>query len=313
MTFTLPILESKIQLLVSGFRFVVFFLLVTGLIVHMSRRHVHNSDIVRPLARAIVIVAMIASMAWWFPLVEHTFLAVADYLEPDYKVNPTRVADTIRESFVQTPEGREWSWRKLNSSIYHMVTDALSWFFVQVCCLMSAPMIILQYVLRWLLYLMMPFALACFMIPGCTGMGVRFIQQTLAILAWPVGFALTNLVAITVWEDFSSAVGPEPTLETAFYMSFLTSTGALIGALILIIGTISTPIICQKLFAQGYAFTGESSTPSALGRSTSDMLSRAHMPSYMSNSGASPGGSTSKSSPQPQQQPPAASTGVPGL
>lgn len=314
MAFVLPILESKIHLLISGLRFIVFFLLVIGLIVHMSRRHVSTSDIVRPVARAIVIVAMIASAAWWFPLVENTFLAVADYVEPDYNSNPLSMANTIRESITQNPEGKEWSWRKLNSSIYHAMVDSLSWLFIQISCLMTAPMIILQYILRWLLYLMMPFALACFMIPGCAGMGVRFIQQTLAILAWPVGFALTNLVATAVWEDFSTAVGTEITSDTALYMAFLTSTGAIIGALILIIGTLSTPVVCQMLFARGYAFTGDSATPAALGRSTSDILSRAHMISYMSGSGSPQGGITPMAlASSQQQQPPPAATGVPGL
>jgi len=87
-------------------------------------------------------------------------------------------------------------------------------------------MLILQYVLRWLLYLLTPFALAIFMLPGFAGLGVRFLQQLLAILAWPIGFALTNLVALAVWTDFRAAVGANPqNLGDALYSPLLTPHG----------------------------------------------------------------------------------------
>jgi hypothetical protein len=73
--------------------------------------------------------------------------------------------------------------------------------------LITVPMLILQYVLRRLRYLLTPFMLALFMVPGLGGIAVRFFQQVLAIPAWPIGFAITNLVALSVWTDFRGAVG----------------------------------------------------------------------------------------------------------
>ncbi|OAM87906.1 hypothetical protein OH491_09310 [Termitidicoccus mucosus] len=277
MNLVLPILENKITAMVTAFRFVVFAMLVAGLIARMSRHHYNNSELVRPLARAITIVALVSSMNWWFPLMENTMLAAASYIDPHYNDNPARASEELRAGTAQNPD-KEWSWRKLNESIYHAMTDAVSWVFIQIGALISAPMIILQYILRWILYMLMPFALACFMIPGGSQIGIRFFQQTLAVLAWPVGFAITNLVTIAIWQDFRAAVGANPaSAEMILYSPFLTNIGGILAALTLLIGTISTPVICQKIFAQGYAFTGEAGNPGALGHRATDVLYRANM------------------------------------
>lgn len=276
MDLVLPILENKIHALLTAFRFVVFAMLVVGLIAHMSRHHYNSSELVRPLARAITLVALVSSMNWWFPLVENTMLAAASYIDPQYNDNPARASEQLRESTAQNPEKKEWSWRKLNESIYNAITDAVSWVFIQIGALITAPMIILQYILRWILYLLTPFALACFMIPGGTQIGVRFFQQTLAVLAWPIGFAITNLVTIAIWQDFRGFVGANPeTVEVALYSPLLTNVGGILAALTLLIGTLCTPVICQKLFAQGYAFTGETGNPGAIGRTATDVAYRA--------------------------------------
>ncbi|MDF9828522.1 hypothetical protein M2447_002646 [Ereboglobus sp. PH5-10] len=322
MDLVLPVLENKITAMVTAFRFVVFAMLVAGLIARMSRQHYTNSEIVRPLARAITIVALVSSMNWWFPLVENTMLAAASYLDPQYNDNPARASEELRAGITLNPEKKEWSWRKLNESLYNAVTDAVSWVFIQIGALISAPMIILQYILRWILYLLTPFALACFMIPGATQIGVRFFQQVLAVLAWPVGFAITNLVTIAIWQDFRSVVGVDPaSLEMAAYSPFLTNIGGILAALTLLIGTISTPIICQKIFAQGYAFTGEAGNPGALGKSGMDVLYRANMVGNMlapragavSAMAAQANGASSSTSQSNVAPPPSPAPSTPGL
>ena len=97
-----------------------------------------------------------------------------------------------------------------------------------------------------------------------------------------MGFALTNLVTVALWQDFRAVVGAEPvSVETALYSPFLTNVGGILAAITLLIGTISTPIICQKIFAQGYAFTGETGNPGALGRAATDTLYRANTVGHM--------------------------------
>lgn len=255
----LPTLESKMVALVAAFRFIVFAILVAGLIAHAGGQRTGSTGLFVTLAKAIVIVAAIAFMDTWFPKVEQMFLAVAEYVDPGYNENPTSASQTIRESTTDNPEGQSWSWRHMNESIYQAVSRALANVFVYVGTLIAVPMHILQYVLRWLLYLLTPFMLALFMVPGMAGIAVRFFQQVLAILAWPVGFALTNLVALAVWTDFRAAVGANPSsVSDAVYSPLLTFMGGILATIMIVVGMLATPVVMQALFAQGQAFTGQS-------------------------------------------------------
>ena len=255
----LPTLESKMVALVGAFRFIVFAIMVAGLIACMVKSRSGGADLFAPFVKAIIIVAAIAFMDVWFPKTEQVFLAVAEYVDPGYNENPTSASQTIRESTTDNPEGQTWSWRHINESIYQAVSRALANVFIYVGTLIAVPMHILQYVLRWLLYLLTPFMLALFMVPEFGGIAVRFFQQLLAIMAWPVGFALTNLVALAVWTDFRGAVGANPTtVGDAMYSPLLTFMGGILATIMIIVGMISTPIVMQALFAQGQAFTGSS-------------------------------------------------------
>jgi hypothetical protein len=198
-------------------------------------------------------------MDQWFPKVESFFNSVANYVDPGYNEHPASAANAIRESTTDNPEGHEWSWRHINESIYQAVSRALANVFIYVGTLITVPMLILQYVLRWLLYFLTPFMLALLMVPGFGSIAVRFFQQLLAVLAWPVGFAITNLVALAVWTDFRGAVGPNPaTMSDAMYSPLLTFMGGILATIMIIVGMLATPLVMQALFAQGQAFTGRS-------------------------------------------------------
>ena len=220
----MPELEAKFLALTAAFRFIVFGLLVVGLIVRLSRHLHHADEIVRPIARAIVITALVASQSWWFPLVETSLRGVATYIEPTYNDNPTRVSDKIREGQSPNPDGSTFSWRNLARSLFNAVVDAVSWLFIQISTLITVPMILLQYILRWILYFLTPIALGCFMVPALGGMAMRFFQQLLAILSWPIGFAITNVVTLSLWQGFTATAVSGGTTTTSF-----TLEGALVG------------------------------------------------------------------------------------
>lgn len=255
----LPTLESKMVALVGAFRFIVFALMVVGLIAHVASLRAGSAGIFATLAKAIVVVAAVAFMDVWFPKVEQFFLMVAEYVDPGYNENPTSASQTVRNSTSDNPEGQTWSWRHINESIYQAVSRALANVFIYIGTLIAVPMHILQYVLRWLLYLITPFMLGLLMVPGFGSIVVRFFQQVLAIMAWPVGFALTNLVALAVWTDFRVAVGPNPaTMGDALYSPLLTFMGGILATIMIVVGMLATPVVMQTLFAQGNAFTGQS-------------------------------------------------------
>jgi hypothetical protein len=268
-----PTLEGKMLELVVAFRIIVFAIMVLGLVCHVGAGNPTGASIVRTLAKALVIVAAVATMDRWFPKTEDLLLQIAEHVNPGYKDAPDSAASTIRESTTTDPEGEDWSWRDINQSIYQAVTKALANIFIYIGTLITVPMLILQYVLRWLLYMLTPFALALFMVPGFKGIGVRFLQQLLAILAWPVGFALTNLVALAVWTDFRGAVGPNPeTIGDAMYSPFLTMMGGILATIMIVIGMVSTPVVMQMLFAQGVPFTGGSVSPTGMVRNSTGLV-----------------------------------------
>lgn len=303
----LPTLEGKMIALVAAFRIIVFAIMVVGLVCYMANGQPTGSGIVKTLAKALVIVAAIATMDRWFQRTEDVFLAVAEYVDPGYNENPTSSSDKIRESTTTNPEGQEWSWRRLNESIYQAVSNALANIFIYVGTLITVPMLILQYILRWLLYLVTPFALALFMVPGMSGIAIRFLQQLIAILAWPVGFALTNLVALAIWTDFRNAVGANPqNASDVMYSPLLNLMGGILATIMIVVGMIATPLVMQRLFAQGQAFTGASGNPATMVRGVAGV-----MPPL----GRSGGGRAAAhaSAPTPPAPPPLSPGAAPGI
>jgi hypothetical protein len=308
----LPTLETKMIALVGAFRFIVFAILVVGLIAYASSHRNSAGELFTALAKAIVIVAAVAYMDTWFPKIEEVFLDVADYIDPGYNAKPTGAADTIRESTTVNPEGQPWSWRKLNESIYQAITTAIANVFIYLGTLLTVPMLILQYVLRWLLYLLTPFMLALFLVPGFSGLAVRFFQQVLAIMAWPVGFALTNLVALAVWHDFRAAVGPVTSVSSAMYSPMLTFMGGILATIMIIVGMLSTPVVMQMLFAQGHAFSGRSGNFGTIVSTASRPL---HGLSYQLGlgRGRTTAASSTSSAPPPPPPPPAPLSARPSI
>ena len=308
----LPSLEGQITTLVVALRFVVFAILVVGLVVAIGSGRVGGPALFRPLFRAVVIVAAVATMDQWFPQVEAVFLDVANYVDPGYNEHPLSAANTVRESTADNPEGKEWSWRHLNESIYQAVSHALANVFIYIGTLITVPMLILQYILRWLLYLIMPFALAAFIAPGLAGIGVRFLQQTLAILAWPIGFALTNLVALAVWNDFRNAVGANPTtVGDALYSPLLTAMGGILATIVIVVGMVSTPVVMQMLFAQGQAFSGASANPAHIVRNAASVIYG--VGDRLFTRGGTPLASPSASPAAPASPPPISTAARPGI
>lgn len=270
----LPTLESKIAGLVVALRFIVFAIMVIGLLISVGTGRLHSEALVRLLAKAVIIVAVLAYQDAWFPKVEEVFLSVAEFINPGYRSNPTAASDTIREATAAKPEKNSWSWRQINESVQQAITNALAQVFIFIGTLITVPMLILQYVLRWLLYLVTPFALAVAMIPGLSGLTVRFFQQLLAIAAWPVGFALTNLIAIALWRDFNAAVSPLPSSPADIvYAPLLILMGGILATIMIVVGMLSTPVVMQMLFAQGSAFTGQSVKPASIVVQSAQLLS----------------------------------------
>ena len=247
-----PGLRESILALTDALRVIVFFVCVAGLIIQVQHARSDMEGLARPLVRAVVIVALVATLPHWFGFTEKIFLTVADTVHEGYTEHPMRMAAKLRDS-VSGGE-TEFSLRRIGESLYQAFLHAAAKLVVLIGSLLQLPFLVLQFILKLLCYLFLPVALALYMIPSQTQLATRYVQQTLAILAWPVGFAVTELVAyhlLTAYADNLATAyeltGPGE-IDPASFASLL---GGLLGSLWLIVGTIGTPLLMQGLICSG--------------------------------------------------------------
>ncbi len=255
-----PGLRESVLGLTEGLRIVVYFVCVTGLILQVQQARSDIEGLARPLVRAIVVVGLVATLPHWFGFTERVFLSVADTLHQGYTEQPMRAAAKLRDTVGGSAS--EFSLRRIGESMYQAFLHGTTKFVVLVASLLQLPFLALQFILKLLCYLFLPVALAFFMVPSQSRLAARYVQQTLAVLAWPVGFALTELVAyhlLTAYgHNLAAAYELVPgEIDAASFGSLL---GGLLGALWLILGTVATPFLMQALICQGSPVSGGGST-----------------------------------------------------
>lgn len=254
-----PGLREAVLGLTNSLRVIVYFVCVVGLIMQVQQARGDIEGFARPLVRAIVIVALVATLPHWFGFTERVFLSIADTVQDGYTQHPMRAAEKLRETVTHTGE---FSLRRIGESLYRAFLDGSVKFVVLAASLLQVPLLILQFVLKLLCYLFLPIALGLYMIPSLAQLATRYVQQTLAILAWPVGFAVTELVAyhlITAYgQNLATAYDLQPgEIDAASFGSLM---GGLVGALWLIIGSVGTPFLMQGLICSGSPMSGGGST-----------------------------------------------------
>lgn len=259
-----PGLRDSILALSTTLRVVLFFICVAGLMLQVNRARADQESLVKPVVRAIVVVALIGTLPYWFGFTEEIFLSASNVVEEGYTEHPMRTAALIREKTADADHS--FSLRRVGESLYRASLWAAAKLIILLGSLLQLPFLLLQYLLKLLCFLFLPVALALFMIPSLTGIATRYVQQTLAVLAWPVGFAVTELVAYYLFTGYQNNLAAayglaSGDLDPASLASLL---GALLGVLWLVIGTVATPFLMQMLFCSGAPFGG--GTQSALGQ-----------------------------------------------
>lgn len=251
-----PGLREAVIDLTNSLRVIVYFVCVAGLILQVQQARGDVEGFVRPLVRATVVVALVATLPHWFGFTERIFLSVADTVHEGYTQHPMETAAKLRATVADT--GTEFSLRKIGESVYQAFLYGAAKLVVLVASLLQLPFLLLQFVLKLLCYLFLPVALALYMIPSQAQLATRYIQQTLAVFAWPVGFAVTELVAyhlLTAYgQNLATAYDLQPGEINA--ASFGSLIGGLLAALWLLIGTIGTPFLMQGLICSGSPMSG---------------------------------------------------------
>jgi len=251
-----PGLREAILGLTDTLRVIVFFIAVVGLILQVHHARGDTESLTVPVVRAIIIVGLIATLPHWFEFTEKIFLGIADTVNSNYTLHPMQVAGRLRDSIADS--GSEFSLRRIGETLYLAFLFGSAKLVVTIASLLQLPFLILQYLLKLLCYLFLPVALALMLIPSLASLGARYIQQTIAVLSWPVGFAITELVAyhlLTAYgQNLATAYDLTPgQIDGASFASLL---GALLAAIWLIIGTVGTPFLMQMLLCSGSPLSG---------------------------------------------------------
>ncbi len=251
-----PGLKDAVLSLTETLRLVLFFVCVAGLMLQVNRARNEIEGLALPVVRAIIIVGLIATLPHWFEFTEKIFLTLANVVHERYTDHPMQAASLLRNSVADSAS--DFSLRRVGESLYKASLWAAAKLVVLIASLLQLPFLVLQYLLKLLCYLFLPVALALMMVPSLGSLGGRYVQQTLAVLAWPVGFAVTELVAyhlLTAYQtNLAAAYGLVPgDIDAASFASLL---GGLLAAIWLILGTLGTPFLMQMLFCSGAPLSG---------------------------------------------------------
>lgn len=302
-----PGVRDAVVGLTDSMRFVVFFIAVVGLVLQVQRARADMESLARPLVRAVLVVAIVATLPHWFGFAERLFLSVADIVNDRYTEHPMEAATLLRDSVAENPD--EFSLRRFGESLYRATLWGAAKLVVLIASLLQLPLLLLQYLLKLLCYLFLPVAIGLMLVPSLTSLGMRYVQQSLAVLAWPVGFAVTELVAyhlITAYQqNLAAAYDIAPgEIHAASFASLL---GALLGALWLILGTLGTPFLMQALICSGSPLSAGGAAglqqlhaiQQVARLVTSVKSGGAALPAFVSGAGSSPGSSGGPSAPPP--------------
>jgi hypothetical protein len=251
-----PGLRETILSLANALRFIVFFLCTAGLMLHVHRARPDVESLTMPVVRTIGVIAIVSTLPFWFEAAERLFLTLANQLHEGYTEQPMRVAAQLRETVADTPD--EWSFRRIGESVYKAFLFGSAKLIVLIASLLQLPFLLLQYLLKLLCYLFLPIALGLMMVPSLASIATRYVQQTLAVLAWPVGFAVTELVAYHLLTAYGANLAAAYDLQPGEISaaSFGSLLGGLLAALWLVVGTLATPFLMQALIASGSPLSG---------------------------------------------------------
>ena len=192
----IPTLRPMVESLNTQFRFICFFILTAALIVRTSTGHKSISHLLRPIITNVVLCALIASLPTWFNLIRDGFWAIAVSIRTEFTGSLTGTGTALL-NLLQAPDNAD-NWLDVEGSIEKAFQYALGWMLVWFAGIIQLPMMIIQYVMECLCYLFLPVALCLFAFESTKGLAIHYIQQTLAVLAWPIGFAVVDLVGFSL-------------------------------------------------------------------------------------------------------------------
>jgi hypothetical protein len=245
-----PNLQPMVEDLSQQLRFVCYFVLTAAIVVRTGRGSTSIGQLVRPIVTNIILCGIIATLSMWFNLIRDEFWNIAVSIRTEFTGSVDGTGAALMQ-LIQPPD-TGIDWLDVGNSLMKAVQYALGWLIVWIGGLIQLPMMIVQFVMECLCYLFLPIAISLFAFESTKGLAIRYVQQTLAILAWPIGFAVVDLVGYSLLTSGTSVVSAGALaagLATGFTPAKLVIGG--IVAVWLILGSLVTPIVMQMLFCSG--------------------------------------------------------------
>ena len=292
-----PNLQPMVEDLSVQLRFICFFVLTAAIVVRTGRGSMSIGQLVRPIVTNIILCGIIATLPMWFNLIRDEFWNIAVAIRKEFTGSVDGTGAALMQ-LIQPPDNGI-DWLDVGNSLMKAVQYALGWLIVWIGGLIQLPMMIVQFVMECLCYLFLPIAISLFAFESTKGLAIRYVQQTLAILAWPIGFAVVDLVGYSLLTSGTSVVSAGALaagLATGFTPAKLVIGG--IVAVWLILGSLVTPIVMQMLFCSGTPMS------SAVGHAIQMGLGFAGASRFLKTGGGGGGGEGA-----PAPTPPAPSSG----
>jgi hypothetical protein len=297
-----PTLQPMVKDLNQQLRFICFFILTGSIIVRTGSGSTSINQLLRPIVTNIMICALLATLPFWFNAIRDEFWNIAVAIRKEF----TGSVDGTGAALMQLiePPDTGINWLDVGNSLMKAVQYAIGWLIVWIGGMIQFPMMIIQYVMECMCYLFLPIALSLFAFDSTKGLAIRYVQQTLAILAWPIGFAVVDLVGYALLTSVTSAVSAGA-IAVGVATKFTPATMVIGGivAVWLILGSLVTPVVMQMLFCSGTPMS------SAMGQAIQMGLGFAGVSRFLQKGGG--GGAPSSGSQTASNDTPGSSSGPP--
>jgi len=278
----IPTLQPTVETISTQLRFICFFVLVAAMIVRTGTGNTDIIHLLRPLTTNAIICAFLATLPFWFNTARDSFWAIAVQIQQDFTGS---IADTGTKLMqeLQPPDG-QINWLDVSGSLWRAVQWAVAWVIVWLGAIIQGPMMFFQFIMACLCYMFLPIAVSLFAFDGTKGIATRYVQQTLAILAWPIGFATVDLVGNALFNSVATAVAAGGAVVVGTATEWGPASFLIAGfiAVWLILGSLATPVVMQALFCSG------SPTSSVVGHAIQYGMGAAGLSRFLGSGGGDP-------------------------
>lgn len=244
----LPDLERSFELLHFNFKAFSFIIMCWALMKQINKAE-GMPEMIKPMVRAMTITMLIAYSHHLYSLAEHGILDIANFIDPQYKHNPIHSIADANEFASGEKKGlirslfSDGGYQSLSLSLSHMAIKLFS--------LIQIPMLIIQYFLTKLGYLGMPILMTFFMFGSLGSLAMKYFVQILTIMAWPIGFAITNVVTSNILGSFNTEDSGASILGLTSGTHAGEMGAGVLAGLMSLVGTLTTPIVMNQIFSSG--------------------------------------------------------------